>query len=78
MPISRFGFTVGSHVGVAVKRNKTKRRLKEVVGRTSVEDGWDVVIVARKGAPLARFQELERSLIGLLRKARIATQEMCD
>ena len=72
MPISRFGFTVGSHVGVAVKRNKTKRRLREVVWRTAIEDGWDVVVIARQGASLARFRELERSLTGLLRKARIA------
>ena len=71
LDITRFGFSVGRRVGIAVRRNKTKRRLREIASHTQVKDGWDVVVIARKGAADADFSALEISLNALLSKAGI-------
>ena len=66
---SRFGFAVGKSVGGAVIRNKVKRRLRETARLTGVEQGWDLVLIARKDAGTADFPRLRRSMTGLLRRA---------
>ena len=68
---SRAGFSVSKRVGNAVVRNKTKRRLKEAVRRTPLETGWDLILIARKGASAANFQELSHSVKRLIGRAGI-------
>ena len=74
MEISRFGFSIGKRVGKAVIRNKVKRRLREAARLTSVQEGWDIVVIGRKEAGSADYNRLRRSLLGLLGRARLLAE----
>lgn len=81
LEVSRFGFSVGRRVGKAVVRNKVKRRLKEAVLLTQVQQGWDIVLIARRDASSADFHRLKRSVTGLLRRAGVLAappQQVCS
>ena len=50
-PISRLGITTGVKLGNAVKRNRARRRIRELY-RTNeawLAPGYDIVVVARPG-----------------------------
>ena len=67
---SRLGVTAGTKLGKAVKRNRVRRRIREIY-RTNEEKllpGWDIVVVARTRAVYARYGELERSFLQLCRR----------
>src|SRR5215212_4783695 len=68
---SRLGLSVSKRVGTAVKRNKVRRRLKEIF-RSSVRDlsdgGLDLVISARPAAAEASFEGLNTEFLWALRK----------
>jgi len=68
---TRFGFVVGRGVGKAVVRNRVKRRLREIVRQAPIQEGWDVVVIARRDTGGVDFWTLKHSLEGLLRRARL-------
>jgi ribonuclease P protein component len=70
---TRFGFAVGKRIGKAVARNRVKRRLREAVRlqRRSVARGWDLVFIAREPLRLATFEDIERAVTHLLRRANV-------
>ena len=63
---TRLGLTVPRAVGSAVARNRTKRRLREVMRECAPEAGYDVVIRADGTAVRANFQELVGHVSGAL------------
>ncbi len=67
---SRFGFTVSKKVGKAVTRNRVRRLLKEACRQNILKfpDGYDFVILARRGAAVIKFRQAEDSIIKLLKK----------
>lgn len=68
----RFGISTGRRLGGAVRRNRVRRRLREVL-RTSPNEsghGWDVLIVARPASVDAPFDELRAALLRLLGEVR--------
>lgn len=69
---SRFGFLVSKRIGNAVVRNRVKRRLREAVRMTPVKPGWDSVLIARRGAERAKYQELRQAAQNLLRHTHLA------
>ena len=71
LDVTRFGFSVGKRTGNAVVRNRTKRRLREIVRDLPVQEGWDLVLIARKGAASVDYHGLSRSTTALLRRAGI-------
>lgn len=63
-------FAAGTRLGSAVKRNRSKRVLREAARRAGAPwPGWDVAIVARPGtaaaSPRSLDEGLERALTGL-------------
>ena len=71
MPTSRVGFSVGKHVGNAVVRNRVKRRLREVVRQVDLQEGWDLVFIARGPVAQEDFRQVQRAAHELLRRAGI-------
>ncbi len=70
---TRLGFTVGAKVGKAVKRNRVRRRLREIyrLHEGEMTPGYDIVAVARGRAAGARYPELSRDFLRALDKLEV-------
>jgi len=68
---ARFGCTVTKRIGNAVRRNRVKRRLREVIRLTApghARAGYDYVLIARNRALDHGFAKLARDLRGALER----------
>ena len=66
---ARFTVVAGRKVGGAVDRNRVKRRLRAVLAELPLHDGVDYVVVGRRGALTAPFEDLRTRLADQLREA---------
>lgn len=68
---ARFGIAVTSRIGKAVVRNRIKRILREIIRKNvnNLHGGFDTAVVARGKILLSPFQEIEKELLNLLKKA---------
>jgi ribonuclease P protein component len=69
---SRCGFVVGKRVGIAVQRNRARRRVREAVrlAYEHIAPGWDLVFVVRSPeAATVDFPHLQAAVEQLLRRA---------
>ncbi len=75
---SRIGFTTARKIGSNVKRNRVKRRLREIVRSVEyeVKPGYSLVLVGRYSAAEASFQELKADVLRLLGKAGVLKGEV--
>ena len=62
---NRFGFTVSKKMGKAVVRNRVRRRLREIMRLNSdrLEQGYDLILVARTHAIEAEYRSLEADVL---------------
>ena len=69
-PVSRLGITTGVKLGNAVKRNRARRRIRELYRTHEGEllPGFDIVVVARSRVIYGRYSELERSFRQMTKK----------
>lgn len=66
---TRFGFVVSKRVSMnAVDRNRVRRRLREIVRRAPVREGWDQLLIARKPILDADFQTIRNVVLDLERR----------
>ena len=67
---NRLGLTVSAKMGCAVKRNKVRRRLREIyrLNEEKFVPGFDFVVVARTRAMDAPYEKLERAFLQLAGK----------
>jgi ribonuclease P protein component len=72
----RFGFIAGKGVGNAVKRNRSKRRLREVIRNhlPQISPGWDMLIIARPSTADAEWKRLTEAMEDLLRRAGVLSR----
>ena len=70
---ARIGLITSKRVGGAVDRNKTRRRLREMIRAVlpSIAPGLDVVVVAKSPAASASFDELRAEWLILARRLSI-------
>ncbi len=66
---SRYGFSVSKRIGGAVKRNRVKRRLREILRITPLQPGWDLVFIARSPIAVAQYAAVKQSVESLLSRA---------
>ncbi|NMO94182.1 ribonuclease P protein component [Paenibacillus lemnae] len=67
----RAGVSVSKKVGNAVVRNRMRRLVKEIVRHHQDEiiEHIDLIFIVRKGALNKTYQELEKSVLHVLRKS---------
>ena len=63
-PVSRLGVTASRKVGSAVERNRIKRRVREFFRshRHKLQPAQDLVIIARAGAEMLSYKDVESEL----------------
>ena len=64
----KYGFAVSRKVGNAVKRNKAKRKIKEILWlkRELLPENIKIVIFAKSGCERIEFRELESEYVKLI------------
>ena len=76
---NRLGLTVSPKVGNAVKRNRIRRLLKENYRLLrDISNGYDIVIVARKSAAFATFDEIGKDLKSALYDSGLLKRDELD
>lgn len=72
---SRFGIIAGKPIGNAVKRNRRKRQLREILrdALPSIKPGWDIIILLRRPSAVATYEELRAAVENLLKRANLIT-----
>jgi len=65
--VSRFGWSIKKALGTAVRRNRIRRRLREIIRlhRQEITPGWDIVIHPRSSAATGTFSALAEELLRL-------------
>lgn len=74
---NRIGLTVNAKLGCAVRRNRVRRRLREIyrLHETQFLPGYDIVVVVRGRAMDAPYRELEQAYLSLAEKLSLLRHE---
>jgi ribonuclease P protein component len=70
---NRLGIVASKKVGNSVKRNKARRRIREIyrLNEKDIKKGYDIVIIARMAIHSTTFADLEKTILKLLKKFKI-------
>jgi len=70
---SRFGISASRAVGIAVARNRAKRRLRAAATTRiqALRPGWDLVLIARPALLQAPWERVEQAIDTLLAQAKV-------
>ena len=66
--IYHFGLSVGKKIGNAVRRNKVKRQLREIISKNNYQNNFDCIIIVRREINSADFQKIQEDLNYALKK----------
>ena len=67
LPHSRLGITTPVRLGPAVRRNRLRRRVREVfrLNRANLPGGWDILVNPREAVGKVSFTTLQKELLRL-------------
>ncbi|MEF9991481.1 MAG: ribonuclease P protein component [Paraclostridium sp.] len=71
---NRVGFSVSKKVGKATIRNKIRRRIREGFRLNCdeyIKNGYDLVFIARVASKDAEYEDIEKSVKSLIKKAKL-------
>ena len=76
-PYSRLGLTTGVKLGNAVKRNRVRRRIRELyrLNRDKMRPGWDVIVVGRGRSAAGPYQKMNEAYLDCLRRLSLLQEE---
>ena len=72
---NRVGFSVSKKVGKATVRNKIRRRIRESFRLNCdehIKNGYDLVFIARVASKDAEYEDIEKSVKTLIKKAKLS------
>ena len=69
--IYHFGLSVGKKIGNAVRRNKVKRQIKEIISENDYQNNFDCIIIVRKEINNHTFPEIKEELNRVFKKLSI-------
>ena len=73
--IYHFGLSVGKKIGNAVRRNKVKRQLREIISKNNYQNNFDCIIIVRREINSADFQKIQEDLNFALKKLQIIKEK---
>jgi ribonuclease P protein component len=75
LDIRRLGIITPKRVGIAVVRNRTKRRLREIfrTNKHLLEPGLDLIFISKPETALLNYKKLESTILVLLKNAKLCT-----
>lgn len=76
---NRLGLTASVKLGKAVKRNRCRRRMREVyrLHTPVLKTGWDIILVARGRLIGAPWKEVNDTFLRLCRKLDLLEDQTC-
>jgi len=71
LSINRFGIVASKKLGNAVMRNRARRRIRAIAGGSTeqLQQGYDIVIIARQSMARADYNRLEKDFYTVMKKA---------
>ena len=66
-----FGISVGKKIGNAVKRNKVKRQIKEILSKNIYQNNFNCIIIVRREIINYNFQDIKQELENEIKKLKI-------
>lgn len=69
--IYRFGITVSKKIINAVGRNKIKRQIKDIIDKKTYQNGFNCIIIVRRGILEKNYSEINNELLECLSKINI-------
>ncbi|MDR2399101.1 MAG: ribonuclease P protein component [Endomicrobium sp.] len=71
--LRRLGLVTPKRVGIAVVRNRTKRRLREIfrTNKHLLEPGLDLIFISKPETALLDYKKLESIILSLLKNAKL-------
>ena len=73
--IYHFGLSVGKKIGNAVRRNKVKRQLREIISENDYQKNFDCIIIVRREINGASFSEIKEDLNEIFKKQNIIKEK---
>ena len=69
----RLGLVTSSKIGNAVKRNRVKRRLREIfrLNKNEIKPGYDIIFIPRSNSVKMNYVQLKEAVLLLLKRANV-------